>query len=374
MKKRLVKVIITVIAGWFLYSMTGTIPMAMAFPLPDFLHTGQTALKESGYTEDNALREKLDKATVKAGTFDKLNLFISGNGQTDCWFDKENNKYRIICTENTDNSAKVYSNDGNMTGNDASEKCYTYEFDAEDSSNGSYVTEYAGWLSLKIGELEYLVGSEYAWPGVASSEDSVAFVQDWKGIFGNADEIDVKKLGKLLERQTNEKITPCELASLIQLYYAGNLLGWYPEEHTAIVKMYEGNEIRVVQTDEGTWQSYESLPYMDIFAISHMEIIGYDKKADEIILYRFSDDMEATLLSDVSKLEQLNFKLDEDIFVIGGLLNEHTAFVYNCTTNDYSELPLGNDFDAKYLVFGEGGFLVISPEEDGTFGWKRGEY
>ena len=374
MKKRLIRVIGTLAAGWLLYSMTGTIPMSMSIPLPDFLHIQSTSLKESGYTEENALKEELGKQTVQAGAFDDLQLFVSGNAQTDSWFDAKNNKYRVICTENKSDDAKVYADDGGLLGSDASEKCYTCEMDADSPSNVSYPTENAGWLSLKIGELEYLVGSEYAWPSVSGQSGAVAAIQDWKSVFGTYENIDVEKLGALLERQTSEKITPRELAALLQLYYRGYLLGWYPEEHTMIVKMYDGNEIKVVQTNDGTYQSYENLPYSNILAISHIEIIGYDENTGEIMLYRFTDGMTATLLSEVQELKQLNYKLDDDAFVLGGLLDSHTAFIYNCTTKNYSSIPLGDDFDGKYLIFGQGGFLVVSPEEDGTFKWKRGAY
>ena len=375
MMKRWLRVIVTLLAGWLLYSMTATVPLSMAFPLPDFMHFGTrlSALPESGYTEDRALRAELDKASVPAGTFDGLNLFASGNAGANAWYDANNHAYRIICHEDAGNTQVIDAN-GAPLRQDAAGKRYTIAMDADDPNASSYPTDFDGWLSLQIGEYEYLLGTDYAWPSIAGSNGAYSSVQDWMAVLGNPSKIYPEKVGALLEKQLRENITPRELAALLHLYYRGDLLGWYPREHTMILKNPDQNEIRVVQTDAGTWQTLENLPYSHILAISHMEIIGYDAQNDCIVLHRFTDGMTATLLTGLDGLKQLNFKLEDDAFVLGGLTDDHTAFIYNCTTGDTNEINLGSDFHAQSLIFGRNGFLVISPEPDGTFRWKRGAY
>ncbi len=344
--------------GWILFSMTGTISMALSCPLPAAFHTFKSHMPYTGYTDDNILIKNMEEPYVEPGTFDELELFSNGNMVNGAYYDVEESRFYVSGHE-----------EGSW-------------LDETTEEQDTIIDEEA--LVVPIGYYECLLQkNEYSPhpaagespPLIRSKRGSIMYAKNLDRLFGKADEIQEQNIAEILELQTEEKISLEQFAGLLQMHYntSNILLGWYPDEHKAV--FYPDAKLcRVIETDTMEMRQYEIPEYQYVQAISADELLAYDPNAEAIVRYRFSTGETQVLCSGIEELRSLNHTWRENELILGGLYTEHQAFLYKGNEAKLEEFDLGNDFYADKFVFGKERFLIQDPLEDGGFRFKRGIY
>lgn len=351
MSGRVLKTLVTLFVGWILFSMTGTISMKLSFPVPQNLLTHNSHMRYTGATDKNLLEKNMESPYVEPGTLNKLNVFDNGNFANQVYYNQEDK---------------------------------TFCFDSKDGSRWLNETEKEGGLLLaKMPSIG--IDSGYYWyfmgenkPGIASERDTFSYAYDWYVPFQKEDQEDViseEKIAQILEKQMHEKISMNEMAGLLFLHYSEpyKLLGWYPEIHTAVLRM-DTSQYIVYQTDTMESQTYSVPAFPFVYSISADELLAYDDVNHSIVIYEISTGKTEIVKEGLEQIETFNYIWSDDQMILGGLETEHKAFLYYVETGQFIEHELGDDFYGESFAFGKEKFIIFDRLEEGGARYKRGAY
>lgn len=337
MEKSFKKVVLTILFGWLLYSMTGTIPMSMAIPLPDFMHTNKSALS-TGYTDENALKSNADKEIVKKNTFENFDLFSDCNAMQNAHYDSDKDIFLID------------TNAG------------TWEMEANNPSNSKLYKGTERGLAYRTSKYQYLVRAD-AKPVIGSKKGSYLTIQNWKIQYS------IAQLRDVLEQQTREKITPKELACLLQFRTNGILMWWDKDTGIAVL-----NNDGYCSQPDGDTVSHPEIVLKCSLMTDADTVVGYDETTKSLVEQKLSTGAKKVLAPNIKDVMTINATMRREQPVIGGIIDAHSVFIYDYQTQDINILDLGNDFEANRFIFGDDDFLITAEFEESSFNWKRGEF
>lgn len=333
--EKLKRIFTDLLVGWILFSVIGVLPVKMSCPLPVYMHSFTSGLPDTGYTREYALGRLAEKASVNTGVFDSLHLFNNNNRSQKAYFDYGKNAYCIAAM------------DGSYVLN-------------EETWESEYYSALTGNVVINVEDYTYMYDSKL-----------IATRRGTKIILPNLIEEDgygrVSAAAKLLEKQRNEKISPDELAELLCLCSdkGARLIGWYPDSCTAIFEAHAG-EVVVCNSLSLEMTVYEGFDYTYTTAVSKEDIIGWSNQRGAVVKRNLTTGYEQTLIK-ADEVKQLNFTYFNNSLVVGGLYDNHTAFIYYTASNSLKSYPLGDNFTANRFLFGEDTFAVISLDNESSF-------
>lgn len=345
---RMGKKIVTLILGWILFSMTGTISMIFSFPLPQFMYTHRSQMEFTGPTDRNLLSKNINEPSVKAGTFNKLNLFDNGNLSNGIYFDEKEKVFRF----------------GTVDG--------AFWMD-EVSEDHGWLSEEEQTIGIDCGYYWLFVNDD--WPTIMSERETSLFAGGWRASFEEDEQIKEENVAKVLEQQSNGKISLGQLAGLLNLHcpIENVLLGWYPREHKAVLRMGI-SEYVVIETDTLEKKQYFIPEYQYAHALSSDELLAYDSLNHSVIRYTLSSGESTCLAENFEDMKALNYIWRDGELVLGGLITENKAFLYNTSEDEPDIFELGSEFVADGFGFGEENFVITYRHADGQVQYKRGKY
>lgn len=340
--------------------------MYMAFPLPDFMHTNRSALK-TGYTDENALNYNLNRDIIKEGSFDALDMFSDGNASQNAYYNAETDEYFI--------GLNGYNSETNDDGYYSSASG-THRMSASSPSEDTLYSE--NDLAFRVGKYEYIASPDSIWPLITTKRGTIKQLRDFDTLISDYYGKAAYRVRDILLAASKENFSPEEFATLLKLRMDGTIKGYFPETATTIIYMNgEYHVDRDAPIDEsGVFGfSRSGIALTNTHAVSEFEIIGYDKEKKAIVLHNLFSEESLVLKDSIESVKTLNVNLRHEKPIIGGIIDDHTAFLLNMASGKYTSIDLGDDFFAENFIFSKDGFLITMPVNDSetAFRWKRGK-
>lgn len=309
--------------GYFVFAALGMLPKVLTPPLPYRFQNYESNQVVIGYAFEDRIKFDETHDVIKAGTFDELNLFSNANDDNGTYFDSRKNIYYFSGTD-----AK-----GNML--------LRYDAKKDKWLSNLYNNKLVKGTTIKHGSRYY----------VESFPGNVEVVFDNKGtktylskVFDGVTEPDdyaFKTVSELLEKQVKEKISLDEFTELIALYRENQLIGWYPESHTAIYKMVVDDNVYFVRYNTQTLEYEDFGPYSEaryMYCITENEILAYDYDKDQVKCIDLENGKEFVLVSGIDdKLISFNFcKYSESGVVFAFITEDYDIYARDLSEKSYS--------------------------------------
>lgn len=291
--------IILLFCSYFIFSANGMFPKAISLDLPGWLQNYNTHLTQTGFTVSDKVEYESKHTVIKKGAFDKLDLFSNGNAAFDYAYDADRDVISLVVKD----GKEMYINRFNVKKWDQKKSIKN-----NDLMNG---------MPIKLGHRYYICDRD--------GDVQVLFSKNMISDIHIPD-MSYEEMALLLEKQHEEKITLTEFAALLSAYKSGTLLGWYPEEHTAIFTNYVSNQVygQIILTlsvyNTQTLECTYSQPLVNeqfVRCISANEVVCYNREDAVIKRVNIFTGESVDIITEISSVKKFNFQKmsDESLYI-----------------------------------------------------------
>ena len=205
---RLLTILLALLLNWAVLSYFDMVPQSIALPLP--AHSKYRMLPATGRDFEQAMLRYYREETMPKNCFDKIHSTNPYSAHLYAYAEKKNRFYFFMQIR---------------------EGCYQLKTGSK--SDVLFITKRGLYIRCKKLEMYFTEPDE---PYIRIKEGWYTRIKFNESYKTDDSSFDVNLLVNLLKKQQNEKITIEEYSILLQSRYNGQLLGWFPDDHIAVIK------------------------------------------------------------------------------------------------------------------------------------------
>ena len=363
-KKKNILLVVYFIAIWYIFSFWGFLPRCMSLPVSEKAQKSITSFYITGYGDFSEIFLNIENDTIPAGVFQRMDLF--GNG-------------------NLYDSKGVYNPEVGM--------CYIATptgFKKIDFDNGiELVAEIPDKQLYSCGKVWIYSGGNKTTTKFYIDDELWYENEEWGNEndicqhFTHKDEhgelihqtmLNYEKASNILEKQETEPISMRNVAFVLRLVNRGILLGWFPEEHTAVFKT-----IDTLNKSEVSFTTYNALTK----ECKTYDLEGYTTNdyvvplsSDSLLIYRYNEnELEQRELStgniekiavQVPTLSKLNYRIQKNgNCILVGVMDTGNIYIYSTVNGRLKDAEIGSTYMPDGLIMDDMYFNTYHFLEDG---------
>ena len=349
---KLISLLLILTAAWLIFSRMGFLPQFMSAPIKPEKQAFSDVFPITGFSYENELRN-IDKDTVPPGTIENMGIL-----RTDALQDKS---YYYSESEDT----YYFTAEREVFRINAKNKHQSTLVSTLSAYYNAIVKYHDFYIRIRFGKANYLGGH-----GHTQYEKSVVSDTYWLTSHSDKDgdktylnALDFEGATALLHKNKTESISLYELSCVLDLINEKALIGWDPDNDSALFFYYDENErpcwrrhtLGNPESKDEVFHPFEDITGLDIYGLYDCLLLVRDTLAKEVYCYDLYTGEKTLYISECPDFDLFTYRIKSTgrLAIAGYWGEDKTIWVYDGDSNATAKSPFDEIEYAAYLALGE---------------------